>query len=99
MFDVTLFLGFQVTDDYAAALAKIDPNVINLFIRKDDDCYLTEIMFDGCRYVGKFTTEVSRLSHLKLLEVNVYSLLEKIVPLFPYTMTSLYLIPVRTPIE
>jgi hypothetical protein len=46
------------------------------------------------RYFGKFANANLTMSALELLEKNVYSLLKKIVPDFPYEETALYVFPI-----
>lgn len=83
MLTVSLFLGFPIDAFYAAAFEKIDPQVLKLFIGTGEQCYLNEVTFEGIRYVGKFAGDLCSIPDLELLEKNIYSILNKIVPHHP----------------
>lgn len=93
-FDVQLFLGFPVDADFARELDKIRPEVLGQFIQNGEP-YLQEICFHSTRYLGKFAGKGSHLSDLDLLDTNIYSILKKLVPQYPYKDTSLVLFPVN----
>ncbi len=76
------------------ALKRVDAKLAALFIRNDTEDYLREIIHQDCHYLGKFAGEVSDCHHLRLLEVNIYSLLKKIVPGYPCEGVPLQLFPV-----
>ena len=80
VFSANLFLGFCVTASYAEALTKIAPQMLQLFISENEESHLKEVTFEKVRYFGKFVGEITTLQELHLLEKNIYSILNKIVP-------------------
>jgi hypothetical protein len=94
MFEVKIFLGFPVEVHLDSMLKEIDPKFLDLFIRKDDT-YLQEITHGEKRYLGKFAGKIGTIPSLELLEKNIYSLLRKILPDYPYQETSLVLFPAQ----
>lgn len=92
MYEVELFLGFPIDSSFATALSSIDPKIISIFIRNDRD-YLQEITYQNNRYIGKFAGKLNDLSGLELLNSNIYSILKKIVPDYPFEKTQLELFP------
>lgn len=94
MYNSSLFLGFPVSYSYADALTKIDPQILNLFISENIESYLKEVSVDGVRYVGKFVEEVLTIPDLVVLEKNIYSVLNKFVPDYPYEDVPLVLLAV-----
>ena len=93
MFDAELFLGFPVDALYSRQIEKANPHVVAQFIQKKGD-YLQEATYDEMRFIGKEVGKIVTIPQLKQLEQNVYSILKKIVPEFPYNETPLYLFPV-----
>ncbi|MFQ5728768.1 MAG: hypothetical protein ACE5GN_00205 [Waddliaceae bacterium] len=94
MFEVQLFLGFPVDILYSQEMEKANPNVVAQFIRKEGD-YLREISHNDMKFLGKEIGKIISLPQLELLEENIYSLLKKVVPEFPYEEAPLYLFPVE----
>lgn len=94
MFHFQLFLGFPVDDLYSKQLDQVNPNLVKAFIQENED-YLTETHYNEMRFIGKVVGEIIALPQLELLEQNVYSLLKKIVPDFPYKEVPLYLFPIK----
>lgn len=93
--NVSLFLGFLVTPSYEEALKKIDSQLLKLFINSEKG-YLNEVLFEGNKYLGKFPGEVNSLPELLLLEKNIYSILKKIAPDYPYEDSPLLLFAVSS---
>lgn len=91
-FEAHLFLGFPIDDDFDQHLKKVDTQLLEHYVGNGDD-YLKEVFFHNTRYLGKFAGRGSHLADLDLLEENIYSLLKKIVPQYPYEETSLVLFP------
>jgi hypothetical protein len=81
MFDVTLFLGFEVTPDFAKKLRSVNPNAAALFIDNNSD-YLHECLIGERRYLGKFVEAPLKLDQLDPVEQNVQSLIKRLVPEF-----------------
>lgn len=94
MFKVNLFLGFPVDDLYVKALENVNPMVVAQFINEEEG-YLSDIMHSNMRFLGKNVGTVVVLPKLELLEANIYSLLKKLVPDFPYQEAPLYLFPLE----
>lgn len=93
MYNAQLFLGFPANKDFNLALQKVNPAVLAMFIQ-DNESYLSEITWEGSRYIGKYLDHVADLQTLELLEANIYSLLKKLVPDFPCRQIPLCLFPV-----
>lgn len=92
MFDLVMFLGFPLQADFAQASAHLDPKLTRLFTAQNEE-YLREVVYQNEVYWGKSIGEICDVDKLELLEKNVYSLLKKIVPDYPYGNTCLYLFP------
>lgn len=90
MFNVYLFLGFAVDQLYVDKLAQVNPHLLETFIQKDGE-YLSEVQHNEIRFLGKHVGKIVALPQLELLEANIYSLLKKMVPDFPYEEAPLYL--------
>lgn len=80
MFSVSLFIGFPVSPSYSEALSEIDPQIIKMFVSDNEESYLNEVTFEGTKYLGKYVTEAPAVSELEMLQQNIYSILNKLVP-------------------
>lgn len=98
MFIFQLFLGFPVDKLYGEELGKANPHIVAQFIQKEGS-YLREITYQDMRFFGKFLGNFTELRKVTLLEANIYSLLKKLVPNFPYQEIPLYLFPIEDPHE
>lgn len=78
--NVSLFLGLPVDAAYEKALAKIDPQVRELFISNAKESYLNQVTVDDVCYLGKFLGDIAYVPELELLEKNIYSILNKMIP-------------------
>lgn len=92
MFESKLFLGFPVHGEFAKKFHELDPEIIEIFIQADS-AYLEKTTFKETLYLGKYVQDISNLQSLEQLESNVYSLLKKIVPGYPFEETPLLLFP------
>jgi hypothetical protein len=83
-FTVQLFLGFPVNTDFENKLIDLNPHFVSAYIR-DDDLYLQETISNDIRYLGKCIPEnvVTDILQLELLESNIYSILNKLLPNHP----------------
>lgn len=88
-----LFLGFPVDKALSKKLEKVDRTLISTYIRQDD-LYLQELMDAHERYLGKYITGAIDLPELELLQSNIYSLLNKILPGHPYQEQELIILAV-----
>jgi hypothetical protein len=79
VYSVKLFLGFLVNNELADNLNRINPNLLALFIQNEDN-YLKEIIIQNKRYIGKSIEKAIDLPSLELLQLNIYSILKKMLP-------------------
>lgn len=93
MLSTRLFLGFPIDSAIASNLAKINPEIVSLFIKQEGG-YLTEITYLNQLYLGKYVEGTTNLPQLELLETHIYSVLKKIIPDYPHLEISLALLPV-----
>jgi len=94
MFEMQLFLGFPVDAIYASELEKVNPNLVSQYVQDSDD-YLREVIQNELRFLGKNIGKIITLSQLELIEANIYSVLKKLVPDYPYEETPLYVFPIE----
>ena len=73
-------------------LKKIPDEIVGQFIN-EEGVYLTQAENAGMTFIGKFGDSLATFQELEHLEANIYSLLKKLVPNFPYEETPLYLFP------
>lgn len=92
-----LFLGYCTSPALTHAFSFIDPHKIALFIQDKNTQYLSEVVYEGECYVGKFADQISSVEHLTLLETNIFSILKKLIPAFPFEDSQLLLFPIETP--
>lgn len=92
MYSVTLFLGLEVTPVVEGFLAVADPALLKIFM-KDDEIYLHDLSYEGKRYLGKFAGSQTDVASLEQLEINIRSLLIKILPSEDLSHFSLHLFP------
>lgn len=88
---LSLFLGFCVTREFSAALDQVNPGLKTLLLEGGEH-YLQEHQMADARYLGKNLGEMTDLTELELVEKNIYSLLQRLVPSFPveeYPLTLL----------
>lgn len=96
---IDMFFGFPVDERFANALKSLDPRLINLYVQEGEDTYLQSIENEGNKYLGKPVGIITETSTLELLQLNIYSILKKLVPDFPYESTPLELVPIVHSIE
>lgn len=89
-----LFLGYPVDSGFEKALNGVDPAIVSLFIQDGED-YLHEVRYQGARYLGKQVSQIADFEQLELLETNIYSLLKKVVPDYPYHQKQLLIFPIN----
>lgn len=93
MYKVHLFLGFPVDSNFSIKLDQINPAIRTLFIKSEEN-YLHEVQKNNQCYLGKLIPNKSELPALEMLEANIYSLLKRLVPDYPYENVPLALFPV-----
>lgn len=92
--DYQLFYGIPVDKLLSEELTKINPTLKAIFIQSNSD-YLQEITFKDKKYLGKFVGKICSLQSLELFENNIYSLLDKIVPEYPFRQQPIVLFPIE----
>ncbi|MBA3816230.1 MAG: hypothetical protein H0X29_06870 [Parachlamydiaceae bacterium] len=90
MLNLELFLGFPINKDFSQCVAQVDTKIIELFVT-ENDAYLRQVVYKNIIYWGKNIGEVCDIDKLELLEKNVYSLLKKVIPDYPFNETPLLL--------
>lgn len=93
MFESVLFLGFPVDAAYSRSMKGFDSKFLELFFQSD---YLSEVTHEGVRYLGKFADPLS-INEISLLQSNIYSILKKMVPSYPYEKVPLILFATEKP--
>lgn len=89
-----LFLGLQVDRDLDSELSELDEQVLDVFIQEGDS-YLRRVGHKGNSYLGKFIGQRSDLQSLHDLETNIYSLVARLAPKYPYEEKPLRLFPAK----
>lgn len=95
MYDVELFLGFPIDENFKLKLSKADPSLLSIFIQNNQN-YLHEVVYNDVHYLGKFAGKINDYATLDLLSGNIYSLLKKIIPNYQYEKVPLILFPVES---
>src|SRR5690606_17887881 len=98
MFNAKLFLGFPVDRLFSQELEKIPRPLLERFIGERGE-YLVEVQHEGLRFLGKPCPAQVSLQELEQLELNIYSLLKKLVQVVPYNEAPLYLFPLLEPMN
>lgn len=88
-----LFFGFLVEGSFALQLALVAEDLQN-FIIQNQDPYLYKVSHEGKTYLGKYVESELNLATLELVETNIFSLLKKLLPDYPYHDSELFLIPI-----
>ena len=78
MFSAKLFLGLEIDSQIDRSLKKIDPELLHAFVN-DNDVYLQMIVDGENRYLGKFAGDHTDLSALDQLEMNIRTLLGRVL--------------------
>ncbi len=91
MFKTSLFLGLPVTSTLEIALKQANPGLFALFTKGGPD-YLEFYEQSSQRFLGKNLGEVTDLSRIELVGVNIYSLVLRLAPNYPCQTTPLTLI-------
>jgi hypothetical protein len=93
MFKKSLFLGVPIDHTLKIELSCVSPEIRKLFIQEGNPSYLQEAKFENQFYVGKHVAEGADFSSLELLESNILSLLNKLVPTY-HSKTRLWLLTI-----
>jgi hypothetical protein len=87
-----LFIGFPIEGTFSQLLDQVNPTLKKTFIQSEGD-YLQEIGHEGRRFLGKSVEGPYEVDALELCQENVYSLLRKLAPEFPFEDHPLVLFP------
>lgn len=87
-----LFLGYPLTDSLQREFIKVDERLLEMFLSGVAP-YLQRIDYHEAVFIGKEIGQAADFNKIKLLEANIYSMLAKIVPGYPFKETSLFLLP------
>jgi len=79
-----LFLGFPLTETLKSEFSKVDARLFDMYPLKQID-------HEGVSFLGKDVGPSSDITKIKLLEANIYSILAKILPDYPFKNESLSL--------
>lgn len=96
MYNAQLFLGIPLAGGLQAALAQADESLVSAFVN-DHGEYLQEVSHGGQRYLGKFGGDVCDVDQLALLQANIYSMLDKLLPSAACRKIPLVLFPAVVP--
>lgn len=88
--DVDLFLGFPLTEEFQKSLALLPQAESSLFLKGGQG--LESVTFEGSGYLGKRCGHLVDIHSLELLENNIFSLLFKLFPSFPFKDKPLFLL-------
>lgn len=88
----TLFIGYPLSENYQLELDQIPSVVKEIFISENSSDYLQKVTREEVTYLGKKVDSPFDLTQLDSTEANIFSLLKKLVPDYPYDEQSLYLI-------
>jgi hypothetical protein len=93
MFDCELYLAFPVDSLYQKKLDALPKELRDVFIHHSSNHseYLSFIQEAGQWYLGKKVGLSIDSAALDLIRSNIYSLLRRLVPEYPYEQTSLVL--------
>lgn len=88
--NLDLFLGFPLESSFIQELNAVNPNIKSLYIQEGSE-YLQQITHEGQAYLGKVIDKMVNTESLELYEANILSLIQKIVPNYPYSGLTLVL--------
>lgn len=88
-----LFIGYPLDRDLEAAL--FDLSEESQFFVGENPIYLQEGSFQGHSYLGKKLSPFQYLENINLVEENIYSLLNRLFPNYPFQPAALQLFPLE----
>lgn len=80
LLEAFLFLGIPLDSDLQKELDQIDPSLLALFLKEDDEEYLSLKEIDKIKYLGKKVDKIIDMKKLVMVEKHLNSLLSKILP-------------------
>ena len=96
MINLQLFLGFPLHPSVQQELHLVKPELLRLYVC-NDPTYLQKIEATGGSFLGKVLGSEIDLEALRLAESNIYSLLLRLLPNYPFQNTALLLFPIENP--
>lgn len=94
MYSIKLFFGLLVNEEFANHLSKVNPDLLALFIQNKED-YLSDITVENMRFIGKYIDKAVDLTSLELLQLNIYSIVKRILPEYTCENNPLILFPLQ----
>lgn len=94
-FDYQIFLGFPVNPSFQEQLKQVSIELVSTFIQDHPD-YLQRIEHRGIPYLGKGIGSLVDCASVDLIQENIYSLLKRLVPDYPYQEHALILFAIET---
>lgn len=94
-YKVKLFLGFPVDSACELLLAGLDSDIFKIYLNNEEESALTEVIYRGTRYLGKYADEPAPIEDISLLQGNIYSILKKLIPTYPCDTVPLLLFAVE----
>lgn len=79
MLEYHLFMGLELEPRIEESLQKNSPSLLEFFIQDHPD-YLKKMTFEGKSYLGKTVGKAVDLTQIELVEVNIFSLLHRLMP-------------------
>lgn len=102
MLESQIFLGIREIPPLVEMLQKNPPQLLALFILeetvglKSEAIYLQRVHYQQQPYLGKYLGSRADLSSLDLIQANIYSLLRRLAPTYPFQGIDLELFPIIT---
>lgn len=93
-FDTQLFIGFPLTFEYEERLEKVPRELLSLFIQESPD-YLRRFSNEKDVFLGKQISGVTSVDSIELIQQNIYSLLRRLIPDYPYELHPLIIMTIQ----
>jgi hypothetical protein len=87
----SLFLGLRLSGVTQHLLNQMNSRQRKVFINNEGP-YLRAVLHEEYLYLGKYAGDKADLAKLKLLESNIYSILNKLIPNFSFQQHPLELL-------
>lgn len=85
-----LFLGFPLTESLMNKIQGLDPRAFDMYVNEKGP-YLKKIEYGNQSFLGKSVGSSADIAKIKLLEANIFSILAKILPDYPFKNDPLLL--------
>ena len=97
MHDADLFLGLPLSADDCEKLIELDPLLVQVFIKEQPSDYLQRVESEGITYLGKGLQSPYDMADMESLQININSLLRKLLPNDSEAIRPLMLIALSSP--